>query len=40
MRDPIRKPIKRVEDAKGTFHESPQTRSHFERITDVFKDKY
>jgi len=28
IRDPKRYPTKRVDEAKGTFHSSPQTRSH------------
>lgn len=31
MSDPRRYPTKRVEDAKGTFHWSLHTRSHWEK---------
>lgn len=42
MRDPRRYPTKRVEDAKGTFHWSLHTRSHWEekKKTDASQQQF
>lgn len=35
-RDPIRKPTKRVDEAKGVFHSLSHTRSHCRKTNPLF----